>query len=486
MRDQTGSRSQLARQDTSLRRARAHSAAVAGCATALLAIALLIGYPCLHERLLPASGTLARVLEQGLLRVSTRWAPTTYYQTEQGPDGFEYRLLQGFAEHLGVALDLRVAQRPAELFDALHAREVDLVAAGLTITPARQRRVRFGPVYLEVHPQLVGRAGASRPRSLASVGSGDIVVPEGSSFVEHLRAARRQHPDLEWEERRRSAQDAPLLAEVWSGAIRHTVVDSHELVAFQMQYPELRAAFDLPGTDRIAWALSRSDDGRLLHAVEDYFTQLQADGRLDRLRERHLDVVEWFNYVDLRSFHRDIQLYLPALRELFERAALHHGLEWTLLAAMGYQESRWDPNARSPTGVEGLMMLTRTTSRELDLTDRTDPRQSIEGGARYLRRMLERIPPHVPEPDRTWLALAAYNVGFGHLQDARQLARAADDDPDDWTDVKKYLPLLSDPRWYRQTRYGYCRGQEPVTYVDNIRRYRRILNQRGSNLFSDG
>lgn len=464
---------------------RAGAGALAGCGLAALALALLVGYPRLTGTLMPESAALAEVLQRGVLRVATRWAPTTYYQTEQGPEGFEYRLLQGFAEELGVALDLHVVQRPAELFDALRAGEVQLVAAGLTITSARQRRLRFGPVYLEVRPQLVYRSGDSRPRSLAAVDAGDIVVPEGSSFVEHLRAARRLHPELAWQTRQRSAQDAPLLVDVWSRAIRHTVVDSHELVAFQMQYPELRAALDLPGTDRIAWALSRSGDGSLLRAVEDYFTRLQADGSLDRLRERHLDVVEWFNYVDLRSFHRAIDLHLPALRELFERAALHHGLDWTLLAAMAYQESHWDPGARSPTGVEGLMMLTRATSRELDLTDRTDPRQSIDGGARYLRRMLERIPPHVPEPDRSWLALAAYNVGFGHLQDARQLARAADDNPDNWTDVKKYLPLLSDPRWYRQTRYGYCRGQESVTYVDNIRRYRRILEQRGSNLFSD-
>jgi len=156
-------------------------------------------------------------------------------------------------------------------------------------------------------------------------------------------------------------------------------------------------------------------------------------------------------------------------------AAEQTGIDWRLLAAIGYQESHWNPRARSPTGVRGIMMLTQSTMRHLGLKNRLDPRQSIIGGARYIAMMKRRIPDRIPEPDRTWMALAAYNVGFGHLEDARILAQRDGANPDKWVDVKKYLPRLSRRKWYRRTKHGYARGGEPVRYVENIRSYYDIL-----------
>jgi peptidoglycan lytic transglycosylase F len=160
---------------------------------------------------------------------------------------------------------------------------------------------------------------------------------------------------------------------------------------------------------------------------------------------------------------------------VFEEVARETGVEWRLLAAISYQESKWDPRAVSPTGVKGMMMLTQATAADLGLDDREDVRQSILGGARYFLEVKDKVPTRVPEPDRTFMALAAYNVGFGHLEDARILTQMHGKNPDVWADVRQHLPLLADERWYPRTKRGYARGREPVGFVHNIRSYYDIL-----------
>ncbi len=184
-----------------------------------------------------------------------------------------------------------------------------------------------------------------------------------------------------------------------------------------------------------------------------------------------------FDYVDTRVFLRRVEQRFPKYREYFRQAAEEHDLDFTLLAAQAYQESHWRPRASSPTGVRGIMMLTRPTARAMGVKNRLDPRQSIFGGARYLARMKERFSDAVQEPDRTWLALAAYNVGRAHLHDAQKLARRQGVSPHHWRDMKEVLPLLSQARYYRDLKYGYARGTEPVRYVRHIREYRHILEQ---------
>jgi membrane-bound lytic murein transglycosylase F len=142
---------------------------------------------------------------------------------------------------------------------------------------------------------------------------------------------------------------------------------------------------------------------------------------------------------------------------------------------MGYQESKWDPGAVSFTGVRGLMQLTEDTAAMMRAGNRLDPRASIFGGAKYLSRLLDTVPPRIEDPDRTWFAVAAYNVGFGHVEDARILTQQQGRDPDRWEDVRDFLPLLSQERWYTRTRRGYARGWEPVRYVDNVQAYLNIL-----------
>src|SRR5690606_33379651 len=151
------------------------------------------------------------------------------------------------------------------------------------------------------------------------------------------------------------------------------------------------------------------------------------------------------------------------------------GLDWRLLAAIGYQESKWTPTAESPDGAIGVMMLTGETAAELGVKNRTDARDSIFGGARYFVQVKEKIPARIPEPDRTWMAVAAYNGGFGHLEDARILAQQRGKNPDSWADVREHLPLLAQERWYTRAKRGYARGWEPVQFVDRVQRFLTLL-----------
>lgn len=189
-----------------------------------------------------------------------------------------------------------------------------------------------------------------------------------------------------------------------------------------------------------------------------------------------------FDFVDVKAVHRRIDERLRPYVDAFQEAAEENEVAWTLLAAQAYQESHWDPLAKSPTGVRGMMMLTQVTAKEVGIDDRLDPIQSIQGGAVYLRRMLNRVEKWGVNEDAMAFALAAYNVGFGHLQDARKLTESDGADPNRWADVAERLPLLSDPEYFSQTRYGYARGSEPVRYVRRIRGYRETIQHRSGEL----
>ena len=184
-----------------------------------------------------------------------------------------------------------------------------------------------------------------------------------------------------------------------------------------------------------------------------------------------------FSAVDAGALLEQIAAALPALRPHFEEAQRASGIDWRLIAAIGYQESHWDAKATSPTGVRGLMMLTEETAARLQVKDRLDARDSILGGARYFALLKEAIPPRIDEPDRTWLALAAYNIGIGHMEDARILAQQAKLNPDKWQDVRQVIPKLADPETFAALKHGYARGGEAMQLVDNIRNYYDILTR---------
>ena len=418
---------------------------------------------------------LEQVERTGVLRVVTRNAPMTYYIGPEGPVGPEYELAKGFADFLGVELDMYTRDSVAALLADVVEGRAHLAAAALTATPGRQEVLEFGPGYREVTQQLVYRLGTTMPRTLEQTYGRRIEVPAHSSFVDTLEALRRTAPGLTWLENP-SVDVQALLARISSGEADLTLADSATVRMNRYFQPDIRVAFDVGESRPVAWAFrANRRDRSLVAAAETYFEDPAVRIRLTELSDRYFGHTERFDYVGTRTFLQHMETRLPRYRSLFESAAAEHGLDWRLLAAVSYQESHWDPEAVSHTGVRGMMMLTLRTAEAMGVTNRENPDQSIHGGARYLRTVIEKIPERIPEPDRTWLGLAAYNVGFGHLEDARRIAQQRGFDPDRWAHVRDSLPLLTQERWYGQTRFGYTRGWEPVRFVDNIRRYYEVL-----------
>ena len=419
---------------------------------------------CSDER---QSSSLGEVLDSGVLKVGTTYGLTTYYNGATGPVGFEYELADGFANYLGVKLEVFPYYSLNELFPQLHNQHVDIIAAGINASPARKTTFKFGPGYQRISEKLVFKQGKQWPRDLANL-SGNLMVIAGSSHSESLEQHKDQFSALNWQETDDRDMEE-LLEMVLNDELDYTIADSNILALMRRRYPELSIGFSLTDEQDIAWALNKASDDSLLAALIEYFGIIQSNGVLAALEDKYFGHVREFNYVDTKEFIKAAQEVLPSFRSWFESYA--GDLDWRLLAAISYQESHWRPNAKSYTGVRGLMMLTLATAKDLGIESRLDPEQSIKGGASYLSSLLQRIPDRIAYPDKLWFALAAYNIGLGHLEDARVLTERQEGNPDLWVDVKLRLLQLRQKKYYKTTRYGYARGNEAVAYVDNIRRY---------------
>ncbi|WP_298187626.1 membrane-bound lytic murein transglycosylase MltF [uncultured Pseudomonas sp.] len=439
------------------------------CWLSAIGVLLLLG-GCAEE-----PSTLERVQAEGVLRVITRNSPATYFQDRNGETGFEYELVKRFADDLGVELKIETADNLDDLFASLNrpAGPV-LAAAGLVESDGRRQHARFSLPYLEVTPQVIYRNGQQRPTRPDDLLGKRILVLKGSSHAEQLAEMKLQLPELAYEESS-AVEVVDLLRMVDEGQIDLTLVDSNELAMNQVYFPNVRVAFDLGDEQSLAWATAPGEDRSLLDEMNAFIERAQQNGSLQRLKGRYYGHVDVLGYVGAYTFAKHLQQRLPRYEKHFREAAKVNQVDWRLLAAMGYQESLWQPTATSKTGVRGLMMLTLRTAQAMGVSNRLDPKQSIDGGAKYIVHVKSLLPESIEEPDRTWFALAAYNVGGGHLEDARKLTEAEGLNPNKWLDVQKILPRLAQKQWYSKTRYGYARGGEPVHFVRNIRRYYDIL-----------
>ena len=419
--------------------------------------------------------TLERVKEDGVLRVITRNSPATYFQDRNGETGFEYELVKRFADDLGVELKIETADNLDDLFTQLGKPNGPvLAAAGLVESEKRRQEARFSHPYLEVTPQIIYRNGQSRPTTAADLVGKRITVLKGSSHADQLAELKLQYPGIDYEESD-AVEVVDLLRMVDEGQIDLTLVDSNEVAMNQVYFPNVRVAFDLGNARSQRWAVAAGEDNSLLNEINDFLDKVEKNGTLQRLKDRYYGHVDVLGYVGAYTFAQHLQQRLPKYEKHFRAYAKEEKVDWRLLAAIGYQESLWQPAVTSKTGVRGLMMLTQNTAQAMGVSNRLDAKQSIMGGAKYLAKIKDELDDSIAEPDRTWFALAAYNVGTGHLEDARTLAKREGLNPNKWLDVKKMLPRLSQKQWYSKTRYGYARGGEPVHFVANIRRYYDIL-----------
>jgi membrane-bound lytic murein transglycosylase F len=413
----------------------------------------------------------------GELRVGMRNSPATYYIAHNGePAGFEHDLIQAFSQSQNWSLSWVEKPHLKTLFEMLDSHQIHLAAAALPRTVVQDRHLIAGPVLFETPVHIVYRTADKAPRRVAELRGKRLALITGSGHTAILMHQKRKHPELAWEALE-NVWPEELLAQLQAGKYDAVVINGMDFDPMRNIYPELAVAFDLPETQKIVWALPPRSSQVLRNALARFVEQARKDGTLMRIYERYFGHVRRLDSSNILGIMQRRPQLLPELRAHFHEAQTLTGIDWRLLAAIAYQESQWNPYATSPTGVRGLMMLTTQTADRLGVANRLDARQSILGGARYLVLLKEALPARIPEPDRTWLALAAYNQGQGHMEDARRIAQARGGNPDSWADVKEALPYLSRGTYAKATRYGYARGIEALHFAENIRNYYDVLQR---------
>lgn len=421
------------------------------------------------------SSALAPPSETGLLQVATRNGPTTYFiDRHQQPAGPEHDLITAFAEAQGWEVTWTVHASTSAVLDAINQGEAHMAAAGLTHLPSRSDTLTDGPVHTRIMEQLVcHRELSPMPDSPETLAGLDIVVTADSSYVETLSQLASEHEGITFEQDDQRTTEV-LLSQVADKTLDCTVADSNIVQVVRRHFPALDIALELGPQRELGWYLPQHQ-AALADSSQAWMESDAGQQAIDAMQNHYYAYISEFDFVDLRALNRRIDERLPTYIDQFIAAEEKTGMPADLLAALAYQESHWDPAAVSPTGVRGIMMLTQNTAESLGVTNRLDPAAAIDGGARYLADRHERLPDSIPEPDRLFQALASYNIGRGHLLDARTLAQELGKNPDSWEDLETVLPLKADKRYYPQTRYGYARGYEPVHYVQRIRNYRDVI-----------
>jgi membrane-bound lytic murein transglycosylase F len=406
-----------------------------------------------------------------------RPGPATWFV---GPDaqsaGFDYELAHLFAQRHNLVLKVVAAGNPGAKLAAGDSGAS--LGAGATYRPDKgnvtspESALIFSTGYYAVEPVLICNTDTFRPASWADLAGASVAVLEGTALATALESVRADHPEVLWQPLALASTEA-LIRQVSDGTIDYAIVASNEAEALRNVHLNFERAFPVAGKQELVWVFP-STQATLRDQVDAFFTDLKKDGTLQRLIERYFTFAQ-MPRLDAVALQERIKTVLPQYRPLFQHAQETIGIEWRLLAAIAYQESQWDTQATSVTGVRGLMQLTEETARQLGVVDRMDPQAGVLAAAKYLRDLKQRLPPRIVEPDRTWFALAAYNIGVAHLEDARVIAQKQKANPDSWAAVSKALPLLALPEYYEDAKYGYARGGMPVAFVERVRAYYDIL-----------
>jgi membrane-bound lytic murein transglycosylase F len=387
---------------------------------------------------------------------------------------------QQFNQHLAelFAFQLGVKLKPLELYPYQISSALTHGYAHLSATGMRSNEpvtgLKFGMPYQVVNESVV--CGDKPPRRLEDLFGREIVVIAGSAQEAALRSAQINHPRLGWSVIDQS-RPGDLLEDVSKGDIDCTVANEEQITFMRNFYPGMESALEIATPTQLAWSFAVDADAELYAQMEKFFSRIEEDGTLDRLLDRYYGHTDRIIPFDAAAFLTKTSTVLPRYRHMFEEASLLTGIEWQLLAAMAYRESHWNPQATSYTKVRGMMMLTEDTADRMKVSNRLDARESIMAGARYLQLLKEQLPLRIDEPERTWLALAAYNQGMGHLEDARMLTEGYGQNPDLWVDVQKSMVKLRNPNIAKTLKHGYARGGEAVVFVETVRLYYDMLKR---------
>lgn len=383
---------------------------------------------------------------------------------------FESDLVTLFAKHLNVRVRL-VKQTSDEAVATLLAGNAHLAAG---FRSQSNPSLRYSDGYHKLDERVV--CNGKPPRRLDELTSREIVVARESAQEAALRKLRAEYDELAWESRKGSSP-VELLQALAEEQFECTVANEEQITTMRNYYPEIGSGLSLSLDSDMSWAISPEGDEDLLEEVNRFLAESRKNRALHYAIDRHYGHNDRLGSIDVSAFIADTRSVLPHYRQWFQDAADLTGVDWRLIAALAYRESRWDPNATSFTNVRGFMMLTEVTADRMGVKNRLDARESIMAGARYLQLLKEQLPLRITEQNRLWMALAAYNQGMGHLEDARILTRQRGLNPDVWADVKRVMPLLSRPEYYETTKFGRARGGEAVVHVETVRLYHDMMKR---------
>lgn len=423
-------------------------------------------------------GDLAAIKARGQIVIVMRNAPTVSYIDRDGNlTGPEHDLAEAFAKHIGVKPHFVEVDSIRAMLQAIAKGEADLAAGSITRTPAREKRFSFGPEYARVWQEVVCNTD-NKPRAVADLPKvKKLMVAANTSYAARLEHLKRKHPDmkLHWQESRADNTEQ-LLAAVAARDIGCTIADSNIVAINRRYHPKLLVMFKIGPAQHLAWPMPKGSR-TLRHAAIKWLAGYKKSGKLKALKQRYYGFIPEWDYVNINTLVQRTKNVYPHYAWMFAKAARKYDFDKWLLAAEAYQESHWNPKATSPTGVQGMMMLTLPTALAMGVKNRLDPEQSIMAGARYLRKMEQKLPDDIQPPDRYYFALAAYNIGYAHLRDAMTLAKQLGRDPERWASLSKTLPLLMQRRYYQHLKHGYARGIEAVRYVQRIRDYSDVIRR---------
>ena len=420
--------------------------------------------------------TLHQIVKSGQITIITRNTPHCYYLYRDEPMGFEYDLAKEFADFLGVALKVNIAESWEGMIPELTTGSGALIAAGMIITSKRQKQVAFSDGYMDIQQHLISHRNNAKIKSLKALGGKTIHIGKATAYQERLEELQQQgvifkielHNDTPTEE---------LIQQVANGEIGFTVADSNIALLNRRHYPNAVMAHPISDLQHLGWAV-HPQARQLKNKINTFFRTIKENGKFSEIYNKYYGDIASFDYVDLKVFHRNIKSKLSRYSPFIKAAAKKYGFDWRLIAAQIYQESHLEPKAKSRAGARGLMQLLPSTARSLDVKDIHNPVENINAGVRYLKKLYESF-GEADETNRLLIALAAYNVGQGHIQDARKLAIRMNLDPNLWDSLAQTLPLLRYRKYYKKAKYGYCRGTEPVIYIKQIMIYYDILKRKG-------
>ncbi len=421
---------------------------------------------------------LYKIFKEGKIRMITENSPNSYYIYQDQPMGFEYELAKEFAAFLQVDLEV-VTPSYDNIFSYLDMNKGDFIASGITITDKTEQEMFFSQPYMDVEQKFIYHKSRLPIKSIKDLPGRTIHITKNTKYHDRLIELKESginidmvvHDDLSTEELIRMVSDQ-------ENDVNYTVADSHIVRLNRRYYPDISIGISLQEKEHIGWAV-RKGNTALSDKMVQFFDIIKHNGVFNRIHQKyygHLAIN--LNYSDLKAFHSDVELRLPKYQKAIIREAQNHGFDWRLIAALIYQESRFDPKARSNTGVRGLMQVTEKAAKEMGITNRRDVMQNLKAGIGYLSYLYLKFNDVHDTMDRIKFALASYNIGYGHVLDAQRIAKFKGLDPNLWVSINDTLPLLSKPGYYAKTKYGYVRGHEPIRYVKKIFAYYDILKQK--------